>query len=81
MLTERLLRRVLKDDKMPKGKVTPAHSLCHSSQAGLLGGKRFFVRAAPEDFPGGPVVKDPPPKAGDTGSIPGPGRCHRPESS
>ena len=27
-------------------------------------------------FPGGPVVKNPATKAGDTGSIPGPGRFH-----
>ena len=29
-----------------------------------------------EDFPGGPVVKNPPAKAGDMGSIPGLGRFH-----
>ena len=28
------------------------------------------------DYPGGSVVKSPPAKAGDTGSIPGPGRSH-----
>ena len=28
------------------------------------------------DFPGGPVVEDLPANAGDTGSIPGPGRSH-----
>ena len=28
------------------------------------------------DFPGGPVVKNPPASAGDTGSIPGAGRLH-----
>ena len=28
------------------------------------------------DFPGGVVVKNPPANAGDTGSIPGPGRSH-----
>ena len=31
-----------------------------------------------EDFPGGPVVKNPRANAGDTGSIPGLGRSHRP---
>ena len=31
-----------------------------------------------EDFAGGPVVKDLPAKAGDTGSIPGLGRSHMP---
>ena len=28
------------------------------------------------DLPGGPAVKNPPANAGDTGSIPGPGRSH-----
>ena len=32
------------------------------------------------DFPGGTVVKNPPANAGDTGSIPGPGRSHMPRS-
>ena len=30
----------------------------------------------PGDFPGGTVVKNLPANAGDTGSIPGPGRSH-----
>ena len=30
------------------------------------------------DFPGGPVVENPPAKAGETGSIPGLGRSHIP---
>ena len=34
-----------------------------------------------EDFPGGPVVKNPPANARDTGSIPGPGRSSMPQSS
>ena len=33
------------------------------------------------DFPGGAVVKNPPASAGDTGSIPGPGRSHMPQSN
>ena len=33
------------------------------------------------DFPGGAVVKDPPANAGDTGSSPGPGRSHMPQSN
>ena len=31
-------------------------------------------------FPGGAVVKNPPAGAGDTGSSPGPGRSHMPQS-
>ena len=34
-----------------------------------------------EDFPAGPVVKNPPANAGDMGSIPGPGRCHTPRGN
>ena len=33
------------------------------------------------DFPHGAVVKNPPAKAGDTGSSPGPGRSHMPRSN
>ena len=33
------------------------------------------------DFPGGAVVKNQPANAGDTGSIPGPGRSHMPWSN
>ena len=33
------------------------------------------------DLPGGAVVKNLPANAGDTGSIPGPGRSHMPRSS
>ena len=32
-------------------------------------------------FPGGAVVENPPANAGDTGSIPGPGRSHMPRSN
>ena len=32
----------------------------------------------PEDSPGGPVVKNPPCNAGDTGSNPGPRRSYMP---
>ena len=35
----------------------------------------------PWDFPGGAVVENPPANAGDTGSIPGPGRSHMPRSN
>ena len=33
------------------------------------------------DFPGNPVVKNPPANAGDTGSIPGPRRFHMPRGN
>ena len=33
------------------------------------------------DFPGGAAVKNPPANAGNTGSSPGPGRFHMPQSN
>ena len=36
---------------------------------------------ATRGFPGGAVVKNPPANAGDTSSIPGPGRSHMPQSN
>ena len=34
-----------------------------------------------QGFPGSSAVKNPPAKAGDTGSIPGPGRSHMPQGN
>ena len=34
-----------------------------------------------QDFPGGPVVRNPPANAGDMGSIPGLGRSHMSQGS
>ena len=39
------------------------------------------LRMPPGDFPGDAVVKNPPADAGDTGSIPRPGRSHMPWSN
>ena len=39
------------------------------------------LKVGTRDFPGGPVVKNPPANAGHTGSIPGPGRSHIPWSN
>ena len=36
----------------------------------------FFSKIVDRFFPGGPVVKNTPANAGDTGSIPEPGRLH-----
>ena len=38
----------------------------------------LVIKNSIEDFPGGAVVKNPHASAGDTGSIPGPGRSHMP---
>ena len=37
--------------------------------------------ALPWDFPGGPVVKNPPASSGDPRAIPGPGKSHMPWSN
>ena len=37
---------------------------------------RMMLKGLRGGFPGGPVVKNPPCNAGDTGSIPVPGRSH-----
>ena len=41
----------------------------------------FFSKNTDVGFPGGAVVKNPPAKSGDTGSISGPGRSHMPRSN
>ena len=41
----------------------------------------FEFKLQDQDFPGGPVVKNLPANAGDTGSSPGPGRSHMPGSN
>ena len=43
--------------------------------------KNVCMRVAGCDFPGGPVVKNLPASAGDTGSIPGLGRLHTPQGN
>ena len=40
-----------------------------------------YIQKSFKDFPGGAVVKNLPANAGDTGSIPGPGRSHLPQSN
>ena len=43
--------------------------------------KDLLVQKFKVGFPGGTVVKNPPANAGDTGSSPGPGRYHMPQSN
>ena len=43
--------------------------------------KSYLVKITFEGFSGGAVVKNPPANAGDTGSSPGPGRSHMPQSN
>ena len=41
---------------------------------------KLLFKIKSRDFPGGAVFKNPPANAGDTGSIPGPGRSHMPRN-
>ena len=41
----------------------------------------LHLRVITEDFPDGPMVKNPPASAGDVGLIPDPGRFHMPQSN
>ena len=41
----------------------------------------ILTKLKQRDFPGGPVVKNPPVNTGDKGSIPGLGRSHMPKSN
>ena len=41
----------------------------------------YHLKMVHRGFPGGAVVENPPANAGDTGSIPGPGRSHMPWSN
>ena len=47
-------------------------------QPDLEGSVQKVVDRELGDFPGGPVVENPPCNAGDMGSIPSPGRSHMP---
>ena len=47
----------------------------------ILGKMVSASKSVSGDFPGGAVVKNPPANAGDTSSIPGPGRSHMPRSN
>ena len=44
-------------------------------------GEKVCQKPVSQGFPDGAVVKNPPANAGDTGSIPGPGRYRMPQSN
>ena len=45
----------------------------------IISAKTIFKQDNILDFPGGPVVENPPANAEDTGSVPGLGRFHMPQ--
>ena len=56
--------------------VTLAHGRAHGQRAQVSQGKQIIITVKKpnrSDFPGGPVVKNPPCNAGDLGAIPGGG--------
>ena len=57
-----------------------SHPLGFLGQLVYLKKKKIF-KLMVKGFPGGAVVKNPPANAGDTDSIPGPGRSHMPWST
>ena len=59
--------------------LTPSVMLFGDGDSGRWLSREGSVPGLPEDFPGGPVVENPPASAGDMGSIPGPGRLHMPQ--
>ena len=56
-------------------------SQCLSNLQQAIEPKTGGIKRKVRDFPGGTVVKNPPANAGDTGSIPGLGRFHMPQSN
>ena len=66
------------DQNSKKGDMNPVHPNCSCKFVSL---GEVFENASTRDFPGGPVVKNPPANAGDAGSIPGPGRSHMPRGN
>ena len=47
----------------------------------ITGHKKIYIKLWSWGFPGGAVVENPPANAGDTGSSPGLGRSHMPQSN
>ena len=56
--------------------ITIVGSVTSYSSISFLHGITIFLKSELKDFPGGSVVQNPPANAGDTGSIPDPGRSH-----
>ena len=56
---------------------TPLLGICQRKQTNK---QNTSLKRPMWDFPGGPVVKNPPANAEDTVLIPGPGRFHMPQS-
>ena len=52
-----------------------------SAESNVIAEGQIGKKRNSEDFPGGPLVKNPPANAGDMGSVPSRGRAHTPWSS
>ena len=70
----------LEDYQFPK-QITLGVTRCVTCPGKLAPNPFLLSLKYGEDCPGGTVADRPPAKAGDTGSIPGPGGLHMPQSS
>ena len=90
----RLSRKILVDAKISKAERDPYGRESGEDLAEGNGAEHAVMALSPPiflrsrvkndaygDFPCGPVGKNPPPSAGGTGSIPGQGRSHTPQSN
>ena len=59
----------------------PKQTFWPTQQKNFVNNLHGNMKDSEKDFPGGPMVKNPPVKAGDTGSIPGQERFHVPQSN
>ena len=65
----------------PGGKALPLGQNINPQEKGALGQHRGTYQESLQGFPGGAVVENLPANAGDTGSSPGLGRSHMPQSN
>ena len=59
----------------------PQNERDSSAESNVIAEGKIGKERSSEDFPGGPLVKNPPASAADVGSVPGRGRSHMPWSS
>ena len=60
---------------------TIIHLADQARRLGVISGISLSLESSPQDFPGGPVVKNLPTNSGDSGSISDPGRFHMPQGN